>query len=118
MAIPKFNSSDHQQVFLAMFDERWQIKKKLLDSIKDDLYPGYTWDQIHPRTLTTINDMVQSLMYDIEYEFKKQYPEYKNDEDDIFVPYRSFKQSVAEALKEAMNDPLHCETFLGDHEEC
>jgi protein required for attachment to host cells len=42
-------------------------------------------------------------LYDVERQFKETHQDYKTDDDDIFIPYRSFKENVAEALKEAMN---------------
>jgi hypothetical protein len=50
-----------------------------------------------------LRDITQSLMYDTEYAFKDAHPEYKNSDDELFIPYRSFKENVTEALKEAMD---------------
>ena len=41
-------------------------------------------------------------MYDTEYTFKDAHPEYKNSDDELFIPYKSFKQNVLEALNEAL----------------
>ena len=101
MTIPNFKSQEDWEAFTALFDARWHCKKALLDRVKDDMFPGYKWDQIQGQTLETINDITQSLLYDVEYTFKEKYPEYKTDEDDIFIPRRSFKEDVTEALLEA-----------------
>ena len=120
MTIPNFKSQDDYQEFLNLFDDRWQVKLTLLNRVKDDMYPGYKWDQIQGQTLETINDITQSLLYDVEWTFKDKHPEYKNDEDDIFIPRRSFKEDVTEALKAAMNtecppcDVLQCVDHLTD----
>ena len=131
MTIPNFKSQEDYQEFLNLFDDRWQVKLTLLNRVKDDMYPGYNWDTLQPKTLETINDITQSLLYDVEWTFKDKHPEYKQDDDDIFIPRRSFKEDVTEALLEAnqkfwnsANEPLECppwddlacETFLGDHE--
>ena len=100
MTIPNFKSIADCQEFVNLFRDRWQVKLELLNRVKDDMYPGYKWQSLPPSTLETINDIVQSLLYDVEYTFKEQYPDYKQD-DDIFIPRRSFKQDVTEALLEA-----------------
>ena len=101
MSIPNLKSIDHYQEFVELFRERWEVKHELLNLVKDDMYPGYNWDTLQPQTLEVINDITQSLLYDVEWTFKDKHPEYKQDEDDIFIPRRSFKEDVTEALLEA-----------------
>lgn len=101
MSIPHFKSQEDWEAFTSLFDARWHCKKALLDRVKDDMFPGYKWTSLPPSSIETINDITQSLIYDVEYTFKEQYPEYKQDEDDIFIPRRSFKEDVTEALLEA-----------------
>ena len=101
MTIPHFKSNEDWEAFTSLFDARWHCKKALLDRVKDDMFPGYKWTSLPPSSIETINDITQSLIYDAEYTFKEQYPEYKQDEDDIFIPRRSFKEDVTEALLEA-----------------
>ena len=101
MTIPNFKSIDDYQEFINLFDDRWKVKLTLLNKVKDDMYPGYGWQSLPPASLETINDITQSLLYDVEYTFKDKHQEYKNDEDDIFIPRRSFKEDVTEALLEA-----------------
>ena len=101
MTIPNFKSQEDYQEFLNLFDDRWQCKKALIDRVKDDMYPGYKWDTLQPKTLETIDGIVQTLLYDVEYTFCQRYPEYDKDRDDVFIPRRSFKEDVTEALLEA-----------------
>ena len=101
MSIPNFKSIDHYQEYVNLFRERWEVKLELLNCVKDDMYPNYKWESLPPSTLETINDITQSLLYDVEYTFKDKHQEYKTDEDDIFIPRRSFKEDVTEALLEA-----------------
>lgn len=118
MTIPNFRSQHDWEAFTAMFDARWHCKKALLDRVKDDMFPGTSWHGLTSGHMEVINDIVQSLMYDVEYTFKEQYPEYKNDDDEIFIPRRSFKQDVEEALLNAnqkfwnnANDCPPCDTL-------
>ena len=101
MTIPHFKSQHDWEAFTSIFDSQWHCKKALLDRVKDDMFPGYDWDQLQGQTVATINDITQSLLYDVEVDFEKKFPEYKRD-DEIFIPYRSFKENVLEALNEAL----------------
>ena len=107
MSIPNFKSQHDWEAFTQIFDSQWHCKKALLDRVKDDMFPGYNWDQLQGQTLATINDITQSLLYDVEVEFEKKFPEYKRD-DELFIPYRSFKENVTEALKEALDSQKEC----------
>ena len=100
--IPNFNSNQDWEDFTLLFDKRWHCKKALLDRVKDDMFPNTSWNGLTAKSMEVINDIVQSLLYDEDVEFKSKHPEYKTEDDDIFIPYRSFKENVAEALKEAM----------------
>ena len=116
MTIPNFKSNQDWEEFSAMFDARWHCKKALLDRVKDDLYgrQGFkslsyneldsktlSYNELDSKTLEVINDIVQSLLYDTEFEFEQSHPDYKRDMDDIFVPRNTFKQEVTDALLEA-----------------
>jgi hypothetical protein len=102
MSIPDFKSNHDREEFVSIFNSQWHCKKELLDCVKADLFPGYNWDQLQPQTLEVINDMVQSMLYDVDRKFKETHQDYKTEDDDIFIPYRSFKENVTEALKEAL----------------
>jgi hypothetical protein len=105
MSIPNFKSQDDWQEFLNIFDDQWQCKKAMLNRVKNDLFPEYkSWDQLQPQTLEVINDIVSNLVYECERQFKETHQDYKTEDDDIFIPYRSFKENVLEALKEAMEE--------------
>ena len=101
MTIPNFKSNEDWEAFTGLFDARWHCKKALLDRVKDDMFPGYNWDQLQGQTMTVINDIVQSLLYDVEIDFEEKYPDYKRD-DEIFIPRKSFKEQCAEALRDAL----------------
>jgi len=101
MSIPNFKTKDDWQEFLNIFDDQWQCKKAMLDRVKDDMFPGYKWETLTPKTLDVINDIVSNLVYEVERQFKETHQDYKTADDDIFIPYKSFKENVTEALLEA-----------------
>lgn len=101
MTIPNFKDPYDWEAFTSLFDSRWHCKKALLDRVRDDMFPGYNWDQIQGQTLTVINDIVQQLLYDVEMDFEEKFPDYKRECDDVFIPRKNFKENVTEALLEA-----------------
>ena len=125
MSIPNFKSQHDWEAFTQIFDSQWHCKKALLNRVKDDMFPGYNWDQLQPQTLETINDIVSNLVYDVDRQFKETHQDYKTDDDDLFIPYRSFKENVTEALEAAIDayhikkecppcDTLACADHLTD----
>ena len=127
MTIPNFKSQEDWEEFTSMFDARWHCKKALLDRVKDDMFPGTSWHGLTSGHMEVMNDIVQSLLYDVEYTFKEKYPEYKNEDDELFIPRRSFKENVTQALKDALGtggeqwglecppcDVLQCADHLAD----
>ena len=108
MSIPNFKSNHDWEAFTQIFDSQWHCKRALLNRVKDDMFPGYNWDQLQPQTMEVINDIVTNLLYDVDRKFKETHQDYKTEDDDLFIPYRSFKENVAEALKEALNAQKEC----------
>ena len=101
MSILNFKNEEDWIQFQYIFDGYWSRKLELLNTVKDGLFPGYGWKSLPPSSIETINDIVQSLLYDVEYTFKAKYPDYKDEEDELFIPRRTFKEDVTEALLEA-----------------
>ena len=103
MSIPHFKSNHDWEAFTQIFDSQWHCKRALLTRVKNDLFPEYkSWDQLQPKTLEVINDIVSNLVYECERQFKETHQDYKTDDDEMFIPYRSFKENVLEALNEAL----------------
>ena len=114
MSIPNFKSQDDWQEFFNIFDDQWQCKLALMNRVKDDMLPGYNWNLLQPHTIEVINDMVQSMLYDVDRQFKETHQDYKTEDDDIFIPYRSFKENVSEALNEALDKRGATDIVLDD----
>jgi hypothetical protein len=124
MSIPNFKSNHDWEAFTSIFDSQWHCKRALMNRVKDDLFPGYDWHTLTPKTLEVINDMVQSMLYDVDRQFKETHQDYKTEDDELFIPYRSFKENVLEALNEALTpyelqykndcDTLACADHLTD----
>ena len=102
MSIPHFKSNHDWEAFTQIFDSQWHCKKALLDRVKDDMFPRSDWINLPAKHVEVINDIVSNLVYECERQFKETRPEYKTDDDEMFIPYRSFKENVSEALNEAL----------------
>ena len=102
MSIPHFKSQHDWEAFTQIFDSQWHYKKALLDRVKDDMFSNTSWNGLSSGHMEVINDIVTNLLYEVEREFKETRPEYKTSDDELFIPYRSFKENVTEALKEAL----------------
>ena len=103
MSIPQFQSEEHQQEFEALFEQKATTYIKMMDKVKNIMY-GYstTYANLPGACLEVVQSVASTLLYDAEYAFKDAHPEYKNGDDELFIPYKSFKQNVTEALNEAL----------------
>lgn len=102
MTIPNFKSVEDWEIYKQIFTDRWDAKKILLERVRDDMFPNCSWNQLDSKTIGVINDIVQTMLYDTDYDFEKKFPDYKKDEDDLFVPRMSLKEIVSESVKEAL----------------
>ena len=126
MNIPNFQTEEHQQEFELLFEQKAQVYINMMNKVKDMMYGpgGGNYANLPGTCQEVIKDITQSLIYDVEYAFKDAHPEYKNGEDELFIPYRSFKENVLEALNEALTpyelqyknecDTLACVDHLTD----
>ena len=126
MSIPDFQTEEHQQEFEQLFEQKAQVYINMMNKVKDMMYGtgGGNYANLPGTCQEVIKDITQSLIYDVEYAFKAAHPEYKSSEDELFIPYRSFKENVLEALNEALTpyelqyknecDTLACADHLGE----
>jgi len=108
MSIPHFKSNHDWEAFTQIFDSQWHCKRALLNRVKDDMFPNTSWNGLTAKSIEVINDIVTNLLYDVDRKFKETHQDYKTEDDELFIPYRSFKENVAEALKEALESQKEC----------
>jgi len=104
MSIPHFKSQHDWEAFTQIFDSQWHCKKALLDRVKDDMFPNTSWNGLTAKSIEIINDIVTNLLYDVDRKFKETHQDYKTEDDELFIPYRSFKENVTEALESALDN--------------
>lgn len=105
MSIPDFKTEEHQTEFELLFEQKATTYINLMNKVKDLMYGpgGGNYSNLPGTCQEVLRDIAQSLIYDTEYAFKDAHPEYKNGEDELFIPYRSFKENVSDALNEALD---------------
>ena len=103
MNIPTFKSQEHQEEYELLFTEKAVTYIKLMNVVKELMYgTGHgNYANLPGSCQEVLRDITSSLLYDTEYTFKASHPEYKTDDDELFIPRRSFKEDVTEALLEA-----------------
>ena len=103
MTIPSFKTEEHKEEFKDLFTDKAMEYIKLMDIVKELMYGTGTgnYSNLPGTCLEVVKEITQSILYDTEFEFELTHPEYKSD-DELFIPRRTFKEDVTEALKEAM----------------
>ena len=123
--IPEFKTAEDAAAYSDLFKKKTQNYITMMNIIRDELYKDrshqYSWSEITGDTLGIIVNITNSVMYDTTSEYRDKVPGY---EDPIFIPRKSFKKNVAEAMVEAMKGTMLAEdrdsnfpgevTILGD----
>ena len=100
MTIPTFKSDEHSNEFCLSFQEKALTYTTFMGIVKDLMYGtgSGNFANLPGSCQEVIRDITNSILYDVEYEFKDAHPEYKTDDDELFIPRRSFKEDVTDAL--------------------
>ena len=100
--IPRFTGDSHWEEFSEIFSERVGDYLTLLEIVKDRLLGNVKWCDLDAKMIEVLGDIARTQLYDTEWEFKQKHPEYESQDDEIFIPRKSFQEKVTEALKEAL----------------
>lgn len=113
MTIPNFKSKEHSNEFCLSFQEKARTYVTFMRIVKELMYgtESGNFSNLPGSCQEVIRDITTSILYGVEYEFKENHPEYKNDEDEMFIPRRTFKEDCAEALREALRDDMKCDAL-------
>ena len=111
---PAFKTPGDQEAYIGIFEHKLQGYWALMTRVKnkffgdDSLTKEWKWEELQPKTIEIFRDITSDLMYQTEIDFKERYPDYRTADDELFIPYRSFKENVSEALTEALNKQREC----------
>ena len=111
MTIPNFKSKEHSNEFCLSFQEKARTYVTVMRIVKELMYgtESGNFSNLPGSCQEVIRDITTSILYGVEYEFKENHPEYKTEDDEMFIPRRSFKEDVTEVITEAINN-LYNET--------
>ena len=109
--IINFKSQPDWEDYQLIFEENLTVYMALLNRVREEMYGkgGGNWSNVPGSCAERVIDITNSIMYAAGSQFKEKNPDYKTDDDMIFIPHRSFKENVTEALKEAIDS--NCEWF-------
>lgn len=96
--IPIFKNLEDESLYSDIFKRKLDQFYCLAHLVKDEFFPGYKWEGLQPGTVKLLCDLTDSLSYDTMQEFKTATDGY--DENDVFVPRRSLKESLKQAMEE------------------
>ena len=101
--IPTFKNLEDETLYSDIFKRKLDQFYCLANLVKDEFFPGYKWEGLQPGTIKLLFDLTVSLSYDTRQEFKTA-TGYEED-DDVFVPRRSLKESLKQAMEEINAEP-------------
>lgn len=103
MSIPFFENEQEREDYLDMYERRLNHHAELMAMVKGRFYANTPWHGLSAKHLEVIEDIATAMSYAVDSEFKEKYPHHKDGADEIFIPHHSFKESVTDALKEALS---------------
>jgi hypothetical protein len=103
--IINFKSTQHEEEYYLVFEEHLAHYMKMLYRVKEEMYGtgGGNFSNLPGSCTQQVVEVTNSLLYPVNNTFKTNYPEYKTEDDEMFIPYRSFKENVSDALNEALD---------------
>lgn len=101
--IPTFKNLEDETLYSDIFKRKLDQFYCLAHLVKDEFFPGYKWEGLQPGTIKLLFDLTVSLSYDTRQEFNTA-TGYEED-DDVFVPRRSLKESLKQAMEEINAEP-------------
>ena len=102
--IPVFKNLEDESLYSDIFKRRLDQFYCLAHLVKDEFFPGYKWEVIQPATIKLLFDLTDSLSYDTMQEFKTA-TGCEEEDDKLFVPRHSLKESLKQAMEEINAEP-------------
>lgn len=103
--LPKFKTPLDRDLYVSIFEDKLEVQYSLMNLVKNKIFgDNCSWQDLESNNFEVIETIATNLMYKTDTDFKEAIPEYKTDDDDIFVPYRNFRETVAEVINQALDD--------------
>ena len=97
--IPVFKNLEDESLYSDIFKRRLDQFYCLAHLVKDEFFPGCKWEGLQPGIVKLLFDLTDSLSYDTTQEFKTV-TGYEEEDDNLFVPRHSLKESLKQAMEE------------------
>jgi len=106
MNIPNFKTEDDRREYFTIFNRHLDLYARLFESTVKRLFgANYTTDNLTAASLETVDSITRSLLYDVEMSFCELNPEYKSENDNIFLSQRNIKEIVGQVLEDLKDVP-------------
>ena len=104
--ISNFKSPDRETEYYKIFDEKVEQRYYMLQKVLQVFYNRSDSDYvrletINGRTLQVFVDLISTLSYETDSDFKDVYPGYKDDIDGMFFTRDQVKETIIDAIAEA-----------------
>ena len=98
--IVNFRSKEDWEAYQLIFEEHLHVYMTLANRIREEMYGtgNGNWSNLPGTCAERVLDVLNTISYAVGHQFKEKYPEYKTDDDELFIPRRSFKEDVEQAL--------------------
>ena len=105
MNIPNFKTEDDRREYSAIYNRQLDMYARLFETTLKRLFgPDYKADTVTAPSLETVDSITRSLLYDVEREFCEGNPEYKSEDDDIFLSTRNIEKIVKQVMEDLNSD--------------
>jgi len=105
MNIPNFKTEDDRREYFTIYNRQLDMYARLFENtIKRLLGPDYKADTVTAPSLETVDSITRSLMYDVERKFCEDKPDYKAENDDIFLSTFNVEKIVKQVMEDLNSD--------------
>ena len=105
MNIPNFKTEDDRREYFAIYNRQLDMYVRLFQTTVQFMFgPDYTPANLTSASLETVDSITRSLLYDVEREFCEDKPEYKAENDDIFLSTFNVEKIVKQVMENLNSD--------------
>ena len=102
--ISNFKSTDHETEYYKIYDQKVEQRYYMLQQLLQAFYNRsdcVRLETVDGKTLQVLVDLVSTLTYETDSDFKDVHPEYKDDIDGMFFTRDQVKETIIDAIAEA-----------------
>lgn len=105
MNIPNFKTEDDRREYFTIFNRQLDLYVSLFELTRKRLFgPDYSNQTLTGQNLELVDSITRSLLYDTEMSFCELNPEYKSENDSIFLNTRNIQEIVKQTVEDLNSD--------------